>query len=113
VPSVWWEIFGLVISEAWMFGRPVIAQSINADDTCAQVVLGADDRHLRFRSCVSVEVHDDGRIVLSLGTRVQCNNFFGRIYMTAIDAVHRGYVTPAMLRLAADHAIRVLSQAAR
>jgi glycosyltransferase involved in cell wall biosynthesis len=24
VPSVWWEIFGLVISEAWMFGKPVI-----------------------------------------------------------------------------------------
>src|SRR5262249_55090350 len=25
VPSTWWEIFGLVVSEAWMFGRPVIA----------------------------------------------------------------------------------------
>lgn len=28
VPSTWWEIFGLVISEAWMFGRPVIASNI-------------------------------------------------------------------------------------
>jgi glycosyltransferase involved in cell wall biosynthesis len=28
VPSVWWEIFGLVISEAWMFRRPVIASNI-------------------------------------------------------------------------------------
>jgi glycosyltransferase involved in cell wall biosynthesis len=28
VPSVWWEIFGLVISEAWMFGRPVICSNI-------------------------------------------------------------------------------------
>jgi glycosyltransferase involved in cell wall biosynthesis len=28
VPSVWWEIFGLVISEAWMFGRPVIASNV-------------------------------------------------------------------------------------
>ena len=25
VPSIWWEIFCLVISEAWSFGRPVIA----------------------------------------------------------------------------------------
>jgi glycosyltransferase involved in cell wall biosynthesis len=25
VPSIWWEIFCLVISEAWNFGRPVIA----------------------------------------------------------------------------------------
>jgi glycosyltransferase involved in cell wall biosynthesis len=29
-PSTWWEIFGLVVSEAWMFGRPVIASSIAA-----------------------------------------------------------------------------------
>lgn len=28
VPSVWWEIFGLVISEAWMFGRPVICSNV-------------------------------------------------------------------------------------
>jgi glycosyltransferase involved in cell wall biosynthesis len=28
VPSTWWEIFGLVISEAWMFRRPVIASDI-------------------------------------------------------------------------------------
>ena len=28
VPSVWWEIFGLVISEAWMFRRPVICSNV-------------------------------------------------------------------------------------
>jgi glycosyltransferase involved in cell wall biosynthesis len=28
VPSVWWEIFGLVISEAWMFDRPVICSNV-------------------------------------------------------------------------------------
>jgi glycosyltransferase involved in cell wall biosynthesis len=28
VPSVWWEIFGLVISEAWMFGKPVICSDV-------------------------------------------------------------------------------------
>lgn len=28
VPSTWWEIFGLVVSEAWMFGRPVVASAI-------------------------------------------------------------------------------------
>lgn len=27
VPSIWWEIFGLVISEAWMFKRPIIASN--------------------------------------------------------------------------------------
>jgi glycosyltransferase involved in cell wall biosynthesis len=28
VPSIWWESFGLVISEAWMFKRPVICANI-------------------------------------------------------------------------------------
>jgi glycosyltransferase involved in cell wall biosynthesis len=28
VPSTWWEIFGLVVSEAWMCGRPVLASDI-------------------------------------------------------------------------------------
>jgi glycosyltransferase involved in cell wall biosynthesis len=30
VPSVWWEAFGLVISEAWMFGKPVICSNVGA-----------------------------------------------------------------------------------
>jgi glycosyltransferase involved in cell wall biosynthesis len=28
VPSVWWEAFGLVISEAWMFKKPVICSNV-------------------------------------------------------------------------------------
>jgi hypothetical protein len=88
---------------------PVLEQAVNADDMRAQVILGADDKHLRFRSCVGIEIRGDGRIEFSLGTRVQVKNFFGRFYMASIDAVHRGYVTPTMLRLAADYAIRALS----
>ena len=30
VPSLWWESFALVISEAWMFGRPVICSNVGA-----------------------------------------------------------------------------------
>ena len=30
VPSVWWETFVLVISEAWMFGKPVICSNVGA-----------------------------------------------------------------------------------
>jgi glycosyltransferase involved in cell wall biosynthesis len=30
VPSVWYEAFALVISEAWMFGRPVICADVGA-----------------------------------------------------------------------------------
>ncbi|WP_428395323.1 glycosyltransferase family 4 protein [Lichenicoccus sp.] len=28
VPSTWWEIFGLVISEAWMFGKPILCSNV-------------------------------------------------------------------------------------
>src|SRR5205823_8673807 len=30
VPSLWWEAFALVISEAWMFGKPVICSNVGA-----------------------------------------------------------------------------------
>jgi glycosyltransferase involved in cell wall biosynthesis len=30
VPSIWWETFALVISEAWMFGKPVICSNVGA-----------------------------------------------------------------------------------
>ena len=28
VPSTWWEIFGMVVSEAFLFGKPVICSNI-------------------------------------------------------------------------------------
>jgi len=85
---------------------PVLAAQVDGDGRRAQVVLGADDKHLRFRSCVGVERLADGRVRCTLGTRVRTLNAFGRFYIAAIDRVHRGYVTPAMLRLAVDHAVR-------
>jgi hypothetical protein len=64
----------------------------------SQVILGADDRHLVFRSCVGVQVISDSQVDFTLGTRVRYSNLFGRIYMSLIDRVHRGYIAPAMLR---------------
>ena len=90
---------------------PVLAQRIDASGRRAQVLLGADDRHLRFRSCVGVEILPGGDVVVTLGTRVQCLNRFGRIYMAMIDRVHRGYVSPALLRPAVEHALETLAPA--
>jgi glycosyltransferase involved in cell wall biosynthesis len=50
VPSVWWEAFALVISEAWMFGKPVIASDIGAmrervRDGVDGLLFGAADAH--------------------------------------------------------------------
>lgn len=79
---------------------PVLDQAVAQDRHRAQVVLGADDKHLVFRSCVGVQVLDGRRVEITLGTRVHCRNLFGRLYLAAIDRVHRSYVAPAMLRTA-------------
>lgn len=84
---------------------PVHAQRVDATDRSAEVLLGADDRHLRFRSCVRVQLLDDGAAVIALGTRVRTHNGFGRLYMAAIDHVHRRHISPAMLRMAVAHAL--------
>lgn len=84
---------------------PVLDAHIDDGDTCAEVLLGADDRHLRFRSSVRVQRCADGHIEISLGTRVQTRNAFGRLYMALIDAAHRHYVAPALLRRAVEHAL--------
>jgi hypothetical protein len=86
---------------------PVLDQRIDADGRRAQVILGANDKHLVFRSCVGVQVFDGQRIEITLGTRVRCRNLFGRIYLAAIDRIHRGYVTPTILRMAVEHAFPV------
>jgi hypothetical protein len=87
---------------------PVLAQRSTRDDRVAEVILGADDKHLRFRSCVGVNVRDDGAVLVTLGTRVATRNGFGLAYMAMIDRVHKSYVSPVMLRLAVDHAVRAL-----
>ncbi|WP_312319374.1 DUF2867 domain-containing protein [Stenotrophomonas sp.] len=84
---------------------PVLGQHVDADDRSAEVLLGADDRHLRFRSCVRVERLDDGQLRISLGTRVRTHNAFGRFYMALIDRTHRRYISPTLLRMAVAHAL--------
>lgn len=89
---------------------PVLAQ--RSDGRSAEVVLGADDRHLRFRSSVSVDIDGAGRIRFALATRVQPLNAFGVFYMACIEAVHRRYVAPNLLSLAVAWAMQHRSAAA-
>lgn len=84
---------------------PVRQQQHDTSDRHHQVILGANDKHLVFRSCVSVDVTGD-RIEFTLGTRVRCKNAFGHFYMTMIDRVHRRHVSPAILRHAVQHVLR-------
>ena len=87
---------------------PVLQARESRDGTCAEVILGADDKHLKFRSCVGVVRHTDGSATVSLGTRVRTSNWFGWVYMLLIDRTHKRYVSPTMLRLAVDFAVRRL-----
>jgi len=82
---------------------PVHGQQSN--ERLAEVVLGADDKHLKFRSCVAVRIDADGNALITLGTRVVVRNAFGRFYMAVIDRVHRHYVTPTLLRTAVNGAL--------
>lgn len=89
---------------------PVLAQRIGARR--AEVLLGADDRHLVFRTSVDVRIEADGAIEIGLGTRVRCRNAFGRAYMAAIAAVHRRHIAPTMLRMAVASALAPAAGAA-
>ena len=94
-------------SPAWFDARfPVHAQDVAADGRGAQVVLGADDKHLVFRSCVRVRLLDGGAVEFSLSNRVACTNLFGRLYMASIAATHRKVIAPAMLAHAVEAALR-------
>ncbi len=85
-------------------------QEINTEDTFAQVLLGADDKHLKFRSCVAIKKKNDTNFNIILGTSVHCNNLFGKIYINSIDLIHRKYITPSMLKRAADYMILQLKK---
>lgn len=88
---------------------PVFDQRIAQDDTRAEIILGADDKHLSFRSYIDVRIVDNRHAEITMGNRVHCKNRFGQFYIAAIDAVHRRYVTPTIMRTAADFAITQLN----
>lgn len=84
--------------ERFAHRHPVLAQESSADGLGAKVMLGADDRHLRFRTCVSVRWCAANRLEVSLANRVECRNWFGRAYIFAISGVHRRYIVPVLIR---------------
>ncbi len=93
---------------------PVLAQRSDADGQHVQIVLGADDKHLRFRSSVALRRVGTHEIELTMATRVSCRNGFGRVYMACIHHAHHHYVVPTMLRAAVGRVMQsdpVTSQA--
>ena len=83
-------------------GHPVLAWQVAEGAQVAQVVLGADDKHLAFRSVVDVRCGAAGEVRFTLATRVACRNASGRMYMALIAGVHRRYIVPRLLAVAVD-----------
>jgi glycosyltransferase involved in cell wall biosynthesis len=52
MPSTWWEAFGLVISEAWMFRRPVIVSNVGA--MAERVRDGVDGLHFAISNHIAL-----------------------------------------------------------
>ncbi|MGY6629441.1 MAG: DUF2867 domain-containing protein [Wenzhouxiangella sp.] len=78
----------------------VLAASVDDQAGSAEVLLGADDRHLQFRTAVGVRRSGSQQVTFSLSTRVACNNRFGRFYMAAIRRTHQRVVSPVLLKSA-------------
>lgn len=60
-----------------------------------EVIAGEDDRHLNFR--VSVHRNPGTSCTVTVSTRVQFHNLFGRIYMGAVAPFHK-MVVKSMLK---------------
>lgn len=70
----------------------------------AEVVLGANDRHVQFRTVVGIRKLGDGRRVqLSMSTKLRTLNLFGRFYMRVIDVPHRKFISPLIMQYAIDY----------
>ena len=85
-------------------GMYPVREIVHDDAARAEVVLGADDRHLGFRTVIAVERKACGDMHISMRTLVQTRNRFGRIYMGLVDPIHRRWIAPGIVDAALAHA---------
>jgi glycosyltransferase involved in cell wall biosynthesis len=98
VPSVWWEIFGLVISEAWMFRRPVIASNVG----------GPAERITHEKDGLLFEVADPGSLAQAIRRACSEEGLWQRLVEgitppASADTMADGYLSVYRPRLA-EHA---------
>ncbi|KAL0480668.1 developmentally-regulated protein [Acrasis kona] len=93
---------------------PVKKQSSSPSGLQTQVLLGANDKHLRFRSVVSTELipkeesekslESIVQVNVTLSNRVHCLNWFGFFYMWLIHIGHERLVVPPLLQQGCKYA---------
>ena len=95
MPSVWWEIFGLVISEAWMFKRPVIASNVG----------GPGERITHDKDGLLFEVADASSLALTIRRACTEEGLWQRLV--------KGITPPATEHVMVDGFLSVYGQPAR
>ena len=107
VPSVWWEAFGLVISEAWMFKRPVIASNVGGmkeritDGVDGLLFNLGDARSLAEvmrRACTEEGLW--GKLTRGIKppqTRERMTEMFHRLYKAKSDAPRGAHASPRLV----------------
>jgi hypothetical protein len=106
-----------------VFGKhrqfPVKNQFSSPSGLQTQVTLGADDKHLVFRSVVAVKLvpkdaneplKDIMEVHVTLSNRVKCKNYFGRFYMWFIHYGHENLIMPPLLQQACYHAFKDVNE---
>jgi glycosyltransferase involved in cell wall biosynthesis len=98
VPSVWWEIFGLVISEALMFHRPLICSNIGGPGE--RITNGVDGLHFSV---------GDARSLARTIKRAATEDGLWDLLVSGIapppsrDAMVEGFLTQYQTEQALDH----------
>ena len=107
VPSVWWEAFGLVISEAWMFKRPVIASNVGGMKE--RITDGVDGLYFNLgdarslaevmrRACTEEGLWEKlTRGIKPPQTREHMTEMYHRLYKAKSDAPRRASASPRLV----------------
>ncbi len=89
VPSVWWEIFGLVISEAWMFGRPVICSNVG----------GMAERVTHERDGLHFELGDPASLAATIRRACTEDGLWDRLHAAVPEPPSRAEMADGFLAL--------------
>jgi hypothetical protein len=67
------------------------------DRTSNEVLMGEDDRHLKFRVSFHLAPSEAGHSTFTMTTTVKINNWWGRVYFLPVKPFHK-IIVPAMMK---------------
>jgi len=67
-----------------------------------EIIMGANDRHLNFRVTIYLQTFPKQHYQVYIGTVVQLNNFFGKIYFFVVQPFHKFILLTFMKKIKAS-----------